>query len=112
MRTPEVGYMINADYWGQGYASEALLGFMPAFFDHYSGQERHDFAEALVDSTHTPSRRVLEKAGFALVEVKKQDFKSPSQGLRDMCVYRAWKTAHVQDRAVDRITGEETRNTR
>ncbi|KAF2495406.1 acyl-CoA N-acyltransferase [Lophium mytilinum] len=88
MRTPEVGYMINTEYWGKGYASEALQGYMPIFFDHYSGKERHDYASALVDTTHTPSRRVLEKAGFKLSEIREGDFKSPTQGIRDTCIYR------------------------
>ncbi|KAF2802126.1 acyl-CoA N-acyltransferase [Mytilinidion resinicola] len=93
MRTPEVGYMINAEYWGKGYASEALQGYMPIFFDHYSGEERHDFADALVDTTHAPSRRVLEKAGFKLLEIRERDFKSPTQGIRDTCVYRMARPA-------------------
>ena len=88
IRTPEVGYMIHTDFWGEGYASEALQAFMPVFFEHYSGKERYDFAEAHVDPEHIPSRKVLEKAGFVLLEVRKQDFHSPTLGMRDTCIYR------------------------
>jgi RimJ/RimL family protein N-acetyltransferase len=88
IRTPEVGYMIHTDFWGKGYASEALQAFMPVFFEHYSDKERYDFAEAHVDPEHIPSRKVLEKAGFMLLEVRKQDFQSPTLGMRDTCIYR------------------------
>ncbi|OCL07510.1 acyl-CoA N-acyltransferase [Glonium stellatum] len=88
IRAPEVGYMIHTDFWGKGYTSEALQAFMPVFFEHYSDEERYDFAEAHVDPEHGPSRRVLEKAGFTLLEVRKQDFDSPTLGMRDTCIYR------------------------
>lgn len=88
IRTPEVGYMIHTDFWGKGYASEALQAFMPVFFEHYSGKEIYSFAEAHVDPEHIPSRKVLEKAGFMLLEVRKQDFQSPTLGMRDTCIYR------------------------
>ncbi|OCK85166.1 acyl-CoA N-acyltransferase [Lepidopterella palustris CBS 459.81] len=88
IRTPEVGYMINEEFWGKGYASEALQAFMPVFFANYSGEKRYDYAEAHVDPEHIPSRKVLEKAGFTLLEIREADFSSPTLGLRDTCIYR------------------------
>jgi len=36
--------MFNPSYWGYGYATEALRGFMPLFFEHYSGRDIADYA--------------------------------------------------------------------
>ncbi|KAI4939070.1 uncharacterized protein J4E92_000352 [Alternaria infectoria] len=43
VRAPEIGYMFNAEYWGRGYATEALEAFMPLFFEHYSGRDIADY---------------------------------------------------------------------
>lgn len=32
VRGPEVGYMLHPDFWGQGYATEALAAFIPMFW--------------------------------------------------------------------------------
>ncbi|KAF2742693.1 acyl-CoA N-acyltransferase, partial [Sporormia fimetaria CBS 119925] len=96
VRAPEVGYMLNFDYWGKGYATEALRGFLPLFFEYYSGgereeQERFEYAEAQVDPVLRTSRRVLEKAGFQKYEFKPDNFENPVLGLRDTVVYRRYR---------------------
>jgi RimJ/RimL family protein N-acetyltransferase len=90
VRAPEIGYMFNADYWGKGYATEALRAFMPLFFEHYSGgdNERYNYAVALTDTELTSSHNVLQKAGFKLHEKREQDFENPVLGLRDTLVFR------------------------
>lgn len=90
VRTPEVGYMFNSEYWGRGYATEALRAFMPMFFEHFSNEAtgRHEYAVALTDTELVASQNVLQKAGFALVETREKDFENPVLGLRDTMVYR------------------------
>jgi RimJ/RimL family protein N-acetyltransferase len=90
VRAPEVGYMLNASYWGRGYATEALRGFMPLFFDLFSGgeHERYEYAVALTDTELVSSQNVLSKVGFRLHETKEKDFDNPVLGLRDTLVYR------------------------
>lgn len=82
--------MFNSDYWGKGYATEALRAFMPLFFEHYAGgeHERFEYAEALTDPELKSSQNVLRKVGFELVEQREQDFENPVLGWRDTMVFR------------------------
>lgn len=82
--------MFNANYWGKGYATEALRAFMPLFFEHYSGgeTERYEYAHALTDTELVSSQNVLTKVGFKLHEKREKDFENPVLGLRDTLVYR------------------------
>ncbi|KAH8826948.1 GNAT domain-containing protein [Flagelloscypha sp. PMI_526] len=57
----ELGYLFNANHWGKGYASEAIIAFIPKFFEL---QPDVDVIHAIVDSDNGGSVRVLEKAGF------------------------------------------------
>ncbi|KAF2711518.1 acyl-CoA N-acyltransferase [Pleomassaria siparia CBS 279.74] len=88
VRAPEVGYMFNTDYWGKGYATEALRAFMPLFFEYYSGGEAelYEYAEAHTDPELIASQNVLLKAGFELFERRERDFENPILGWRDTLV--------------------------
>lgn len=90
VRAPEVGYMLNADYWGRGYATEAMRAFMPLFFGHFSGGEnaRYEFAEAHTDPDLKSSQNVLRKVGFELHELREKDFENPTLGWRDTLIFR------------------------
>jgi RimJ/RimL family protein N-acetyltransferase len=90
VRAPEIGYMLNYNYWGKGYATEALRAFMPMFFDWYTGGEqgRFEFAEAFTDTELVASQHILDKVGFWFVEKREKDFENPVLGLRDTLVYR------------------------
>ncbi|KAF2640215.1 acyl-CoA N-acyltransferase [Massarina eburnea CBS 473.64] len=93
VRAPEVGYMFNQNYWGKGYATEALKAFMPLFFDHFSGGEqgRFEYAEAHTDPELVASHNVLDKAGFKLHEKREKDFENPILGWRDTLIYRMYR---------------------
>jgi RimJ/RimL family protein N-acetyltransferase len=99
VRAPEIGYMLNYNYWGKGYATEALRAFMPMFFDWYSGgkQGRFEFAEAFTDTELVASQHILEKVGFRFVEKREKDFENPVLGLRDTLVYRMDRPDAVVD---------------
>ena len=56
----EIGYMLHSDYWGRGYATEAL-GAVEAF--GFQAMNLHSI-EAYLDPGHTASIKVLEKRGF------------------------------------------------
>lgn len=82
--------MLNSNYWGKGYATEALRGFIPMFFEHFSGGEqgRYEYAEALTDPELVSSQSVLKKCGFQFVEKRENDFENPVLGMRDTLVFR------------------------
>jgi RimJ/RimL family protein N-acetyltransferase len=58
--TPELGYWLGVNYWGQGYATEALH----AVIDYAFADLEHTALQAGARVTNPASRRVLEKCGF------------------------------------------------
>ncbi|KAK2059853.1 acetyltransferase [Colletotrichum caudatum] len=68
-RTWELGYWIGEEYWGQGFASEALIALCRFCFENSPELLR---LEASMFSTNTASRRVLEKAGWTYEGTKRQ----------------------------------------
>jgi RimJ/RimL family protein N-acetyltransferase len=90
----EIGYMFKSEFWGKGYATEALRGFLPLFFDHYpgGGETYNEFAQANTDSELIKSQNVLTKTGFVLYEKRIKNFQSPTLGWRDIWVYRKYRT--------------------
>ncbi|KAI7543105.1 hypothetical protein KC331_g7585 [Hortaea werneckii] len=91
---PRIGYMINADYGGKGYATEALGALIPELFSRMPAVSSAsqslgcDYIEALTDTENIASQKVLEKCGFTLCETCPQNFEHPVLGLRDTAVYR------------------------
>lgn len=55
-----VGYTIRYDYWGNGYASEALK----AVTDHLLNERGYYLVECSCNELNKQSSRVMEKAGF------------------------------------------------
>jgi RimJ/RimL family protein N-acetyltransferase len=58
--TPELGYWLGVDYWGKGFATEALH----AVIDYAFTDLAHEALQAGARVTNPASRRVLEKCGF------------------------------------------------
>jgi RimJ/RimL family protein N-acetyltransferase len=105
VRAPEVGYMLNANHWGRGYATEALRAFMSLFFDHFDGQkaERFEYAEALTDPELLSSQNVLSKVGFKFQELKHRDFENPILGWRDTMVFRMSRSDVENSASTERL---------
>ena len=59
-QTPELGYWLGLEYWGKGYATEALH----AVIDYAFADLTHEALQAGARVTNPASRRVLEKCGF------------------------------------------------
>lgn len=56
----ELGYMIRKEYWGKGYVTEAVRTLLDFAFNTLNFHS----IEAVIDSRHTVSERVLQKNGF------------------------------------------------
>lgn len=63
-KLPEIGYWLGEPHWGQGYAGEAVTGLLEAAAP-IPGFAKVD---ARVLQSNPASIRVLEKAGFAIIE--------------------------------------------
>jgi len=59
---PEIGFMLSQQFWGLGLATETVILVLGYAFD----QAGYSSVIATVDADHTPSIRVLEKAGLHL----------------------------------------------
>ena len=66
----ELGYMIHAEYWGKGYVTEAVNTLLDFAFNTLNFHS----IEAVIDSRHTASERVLQKNGFEKEAHFKENF--------------------------------------
>ena len=82
-KTIEVGYAIHPDYWGKGYATEALSAVIPFLFSA-------GFDEIIAGAfeCNPASLRVMEKSGM-----KKSNLKAEIEyrGVTHKCVYYSIK---------------------
>lgn len=83
----EVGYWLGQDYWGQGYASEALQ----AMLDYSREILCSRSLDAVVFEENTESIRILIKYGFTYQERWEEDI--PSRGGRRTVLRYQWQAA-------------------
>ena len=75
----EIGYAINPEYWGRGYATEAFKGAIQYLFEN-----GYSVIRAGIFEDNIASRRVLEKCGLKLTKtVEDIEYK----GKMHHCVY-------------------------
>ncbi len=66
----ELGYMITPEHWGKGYVTEAVTVLLDFAFNSL---QFHSI-EAVIDSRHIASERVLQKVGFVKEAYFKENF--------------------------------------
>ncbi|HQW85627.1 MAG TPA: GNAT family N-acetyltransferase [Flavobacteriales bacterium] len=66
----EVGYLLRPELWGQGLMGEALHAVVDLAFARYGFHS----VEAITDPRNTASRRLLEKNGFVLEGLFKENY--------------------------------------
>lgn len=72
MGSPELGYWLGVEYWGQGFATEAVRAVIDFTFEQFDAV--HMRAGARV--ANPSSRNVLEKCGFQWCGVELHRFES------------------------------------
>ncbi|KAH8662134.1 GNAT domain-containing protein [Xylariales sp. PMI_506] len=67
---PALGYLFDEQYWGKGYASEALVAFVGRYWDEFPlglpslAPKDRNLLLAHVQFGHEASEKVLRRAGF------------------------------------------------
>ena len=81
-KSGELGYWLGEDFWGQGIMTAAVQRICQ------EGFERFDLVRIYAEpyAYNTPSRRVLEKAGFTLEGVMRRGVYKDGQ-VQDYCMY-------------------------
>lgn len=89
----EIGYWISKEYWGRGYATEALSLMLEYCFEYLN--LRKVFAK--VFEPNIPSRRVLEKNGFRYIGRFRKHKYVAGEGYVDVLLFELlkdeWKKA-------------------
>lgn len=67
----ELGYILHADHWGQGLASEALSALLP---EAWRLRPDLEVITAEADPRNAASCRVLEKLGFVHLRTEERNF--------------------------------------
>ena len=92
-KIPELGYILDNPYWGKGYATEAVQGFLRLYWakfpDGYPGVEgdEKDYMIARVNIENVESESILKKCGFSLL--REEDQKDEKTG--EVKIIREWK---------------------
>jgi RimJ/RimL family protein N-acetyltransferase len=70
--TPELGYWLGIEHWGQGFGTEAARAVIDYFFEEFDAE--HLYAGARV--ANPASRNILEKCGFQWIGVELHRFEA------------------------------------
>ncbi|MCJ1271455.1 hypothetical protein MMC22_011356 [Lobaria immixta] len=95
-RLPEIGYLFDPAVWGKGYATEAVEGFIKAYWDTFpdgfpglEGEDK-DFLMAVTDKDNFGSVTVLKRNGFEYWKEKEEDDELTGGKVR-LTVRRVWR---------------------
>jgi ribosomal-protein-alanine N-acetyltransferase len=81
-RDQEVGYMFHPDYWGKGYATEALDAFVKKVWEVLAEVKK---LTGFTDSENAGSQGVLRKCGFK--EVRREPYVNATMGERTEVIF-------------------------
>ncbi|KAI9642059.1 hypothetical protein NHQ30_009930 [Ciborinia camelliae] len=81
-RGAEVGYSLHPDYYGKGYATEALKLFLGLY---WSKEREGDWNTlvAVINLENTSSQRVVEKVGFQKGDLQEEEYEVWTKGAKE-----------------------------
>lgn len=79
----ELGYWCRQRFQNQGLMREAVQALSELALDTLAGVR----LECLTDASNQPSRSMLERSGFALEGIMRNERRAPDACLRDTCLY-------------------------
>jgi len=88
----EVGYWCRTSASGNGFVTEAVNALVDYAFRHVNAVR----VELITDEENAASRRVAERAGFALEGVLRHERRAPDSSLRNTCIYARVQSAAGQ----------------
>ena len=89
--TAEIGYCLNMDYWGKGYATEALQSLTQHSFQDFGLRE----VVLNADTENLASIAVIEKAGYRFIKNYKAANKYSGK-IRQFAQYRLRKAEYYE----------------
>lgn len=89
----ELGYMLNASYWQQGYMREAIAGMLMIGFQQL-GLHR---IEAMVEPNNKGSWKALESNGFQKEGVLRKYMKLNDDVYHDLAIYSILKEEYLEE---------------
>lgn len=97
---PEIGYIFDPSYWGQGYATEALKGFLKVYWETWpdghpllEGEERN-YLKAITGKDGHASMAVLRKCGFWFW--KEDEEENELEGKVAVWAWRLWRPGYAE----------------
>jgi len=88
----ELGFVVSADYWGQGIATEASKCAIAHAFDDMN----LDLVSTYHKSFNTRAKRVVEKCGFTCEGMLRQASRRYDEQIFDAYCYSILKSEHVK----------------
>jgi RimJ/RimL family protein N-acetyltransferase len=79
----EIGYWCRKRYQGQGLITEAVTAITEFAFTNLKARR----VASLADEQNTASRRVLERSGYVLEGIMRNERVAPGGNTRDTCLY-------------------------
>lgn len=95
-RLPEIGYAFDPSVWGQGYATEAVEGFIQAYWNTFPQgfpsleEEDRDFLMAVTGEDNLGSVTVMKRNGFEYWKEEEVDDELTG-GKATLIVRRVWR---------------------
>lgn len=92
----EIGYVMNEDYWGQGYMVEAVMKLIEVLFEHVGLRK----IKVMHIVENVASQKVIEACGFVYEGTFREHSLGKDNQLHDMKCYSILKKEYLERKQV------------